>query len=267
MAEHSIFSGAPPWEPSAENDGDPSIVTAVAFYSTATPWWVVGGRCRVPASRPGWLATVTLALRIANSLDLIDLSTAPVASAVATVADGWCEARFPTAVPLAVGQVAWMSMQGVTAQDVYLFVGVGTVGLGFVQADDASDLYLAEAGTTPGLEQPRSAFRIAAGATTLSQAWYGLDLIANDQEPALTGDASLSTQVTISATGSLGVGSTATLPISFALSATGFVSGDPGLCEPLTVTTTGPELTMEVEGPTLTASVRGSELTMEVTAC
>ncbi len=100
MAEHKVFSGAPPWEPTAHNDGDPTIVTTVAFYSTATPLFIVGARARIPALRPDWPGTVTLAVRIAPANTLVDLSTPPAASAVATVADGTIEAASRIDTPL-----------------------------------------------------------------------------------------------------------------------------------------------------------------------
>lgn len=220
MAEHTIFSGAPPWEPTAFDDGDPSITTAVSFYSTV-PVWVVGGRIRVPVGDVLLPANVTISLRTAATFAAIDLSTAPVASGVAVKTDGWVEVRFASAVPLPVGTVAWISLD---AGDAYLFVDVGTVGLGPVQADDGFTMWLSEAGTSPGIEQIRSAFRIGAGATTNSQAWYGIDIIVSDVDPSL-GDAALGAQADITAAGTLGVVSSSALGVSASLSAAGVTGG------------------------------------------
>lgn len=264
MVQHRIFSGAPPWEPTAFDDGDPSIATTVAFYASV-PVWVQGGRIRVPVGDTLLPDSVTISLRIAPTFAAIDLSTAPVASAVATVADGWVEVLFPNAVPLATTEVAWISLD---AEDAYLFVGVGTVGLGPVQADDGFTMWLAEAGTSPGIEQIRSAFRIGAGATTNSQAWYGIDIIVSDVDPGVLGDAALSAQMALTATGTVGVVSSAVLGFSASLSAAGVVTGaftEP--CEPLTVDVVGPALTVTVTGPELQVDVVGPELTVEVTLC
>lgn len=236
MAEHSIFSGAPPWEPTAFDDGDPSITTAVSFYSTV-PVWVVGGRIRVPVGDVILPANVTISLRTAATFAAIDLSTAPVASGVAVKTDGWVEVRFTSAVPLAVGTVAWISLD---AGDAYLFVPVGTVGLGPVQADDGFTMWLSEAGTSPGIEQIRSAFRIGAGVTQNSQAWYGIDIIVSDVDPSL-GDAALSAQVDLTAAGTLGVVSSAAIGVSAAVSAAGEIDGSGGaaISEVVTITAAG----------------------------
>jgi hypothetical protein len=171
VAEHTVFgASAPPWgEPSANSDGSPSIVTGTAFYSTATAWFVVGGRLRIPAGAtlPG---TVTLALRVYPYETAPDYADAPVRTAVATVAEGWIEARWDS-YALTVGQVAW-----ITAEDFgvnYLFAVPPSTDP--VQASDASDLYMAEAG-----DQWRSAFRIGTGGTSVSSGWYGADLIVSD---------------------------------------------------------------------------------------
>ena len=236
MAEHTIFSGAPPWEPTAFDDGDPSITTAVSFYSSV-PVWVVGGRIRVPVGDVLLPANVTISLRTAATFAAIDLSTAAVASGVAVKTDGWVEVRFASAVPLPVGTVAWISLD---AGDAYLFVDVATVGLGPVQADDGFTAWLSEAGTSPGIEQIRSAFRIGAGATTNSQAWYGIDIIISDTDPSL-GDAALSAQADITATGTLGVSSSAALGFSAALSAAGAIDGTGGatMTEEVTIVAAG----------------------------
>lgn len=236
MAEHTIFSGAPPWEPTAFDDGDPSITTAVSFYSNV-PVWVVGGRIRVPVGDVILPANVTISLRTAPTFAAIDLSTAPVASGVAVKTDGWVEVRFASAVPLPVGTIAWMSLD---AGDAYLFVPVGTVGLAAIQADDGFTMWLSEAGTSPGIEQIRSAFRIGAGATTNAQAWYGIDIIVSDVDPSL-GDVALSVDAAITAAGAVAVEASAAIGVSASISATAAIDGSGGatISEGVTITAAG----------------------------
>jgi hypothetical protein len=219
VAEHSVFGGAaPPWEPTTALD-DP-VALGSAFYSLADTWWAVGGRIRIPAGDAGlYPATVTLELRLAATLSLVDLSTAPATTGVATIADGWCTAVFDDIVMFAPGTAAWVTLSsGSTA---YPFVPVGTVGLGPVQASDASDLYLAEAGTTLGVEQPRSAFRYGVGATQLSQAWYGVDILVSDGD--VTGDVTIAGAGVIVSVGEVNAAGDASLAASGALAAIGSV--------------------------------------------
>lgn len=169
MAEHTVFgSGAPPWEPANFDNGTP-IVTACAFYSTATAWYVLGARLRVPAADQ-LPSEVTLALRTSAYETLIDLSTPAITSGVAQVAEGWIEARWsPIQVPAVT--VAWVSLE--QAGDFYVYADVPHNDP--VQAVDMADLYLAENGV-----QRRAAFREGSGSTLFSTAWYGLDLIVSD---------------------------------------------------------------------------------------
>jgi hypothetical protein len=221
VAEHSVFGGAaPPWEPTTALD-DP-VALGSAFYSLADTWWAVGGRIRIPAGDVGlYPATVTLELRLAPTLSLVDLSTAPATTGVATIAGGWCTAIFDDIVMFAPGTAAWVTLSaGSTA---YPFVPVGTVGLGPVQASDASDLYLAEAGTSLGVEQPRSAFRYGAGATQLSQAWYGVDLLVSDGD--LSDVVALSAAGSLLSDGEVSAAGVVALAASAALGAAGSVAG------------------------------------------
>ncbi|MCP2265585.1 hypothetical protein ACFQHV_00915 [Promicromonospora thailandica] len=174
MAEHSVFgSSPPPWPLSGFDNGGP-IVTANAFYSTATTWWVVGGRLYVPAGAP-LPEQVTLGLRTAAYETLVDLSTALVASGVADVAEGWVEARWAP-VELAPVTVAWISADAVSG---YVFGEPPDPG--FTQASDGADLYLAESGI-----QGRAAYRIGSDITTRTAAHYGLDILVTDDPDAGT---------------------------------------------------------------------------------
>lgn len=289
MAEHSILgAAAPPWgEPSAETDGSPSIVTGVAFYSTATDWFVVGGRLRIPPGS-GLSGSVTLGLRVYAYEATPDFSTATLRSAVATIADGWIEARWAIPYALAATDVAWITVEDFGTN--YMFDTLAFVTP--FQALDGSDLYMAEAGT-----QWRSAFRLGAGATTASTAYYGLDILVDDGN--LTGDvtiagvgtvlaegdvvigsdASLSALAALTATGEVVLGSSATLTgtgsviasgsvdaqvgsaVTIAgvgtITATGSVTGDfADWCEPLTVEMVVPNYTVDLIVPNYTVEVR-----------
>lgn len=260
MAEHTVFgASAPAWgEPSAFNDGSPSIVTGTAFYSTTTEWFVVGGRLRIPAGAtlPG---TVTLALRVYPYESAPDYADSPVRTAVATVAEGWIEARWDS-YALSATQVAW-----ITAEDFgvnYLAAAVGHTDP--VQASDASDLYMAEAAT-----QWRSAFRIGAGATASSSSWYGADILVSDDVgvsvipdgiPATSavGTPVVTTQTTPAPSGiasSAGTG-TPTLATSVTVSPTG-IARTSALGSP---TTTGPGFSLPTTG-TLVPLTPGRGLT------
>jgi hypothetical protein len=238
VAEHSVFgASAPPWgEPSAFNDGSPSIVTGTAFYSTTTAWFVVGGRLRIPAGAtlPG---TVTLALRVYPYETAPDFASAPVRTAVATVAAGWIEARWDS-YALPATQVAW-----ITAEDFgvnYLFATVGSTDP--VQASDASDLYMSEAAT-----QWRSGFRIGTGATAASSGWYGADLIVSDASGISVSPGGIPA---VSAIGTPVVTTqTTTAPLGIAPSGG---TGTPALATSVTVSPTGIARTSAVGAPTTT---------------
>jgi hypothetical protein len=183
MTEHSIWAAAPPWEPTAHADGDPSIRTATACYATTTTWYVPGAKLRAPAD--SGLGLVTLSVYITPNGVLPDLATEPAASAQVEVgpAAGTYEARWDGPPPEVVAPNAiWTCLESESGQG-YLFVGSGTVGSDFIQADDGADLYLAEAG------HPRSALRIGSGGTGSSPAWYGAVPIVSDTpaEPTPSG--------------------------------------------------------------------------------
>lgn len=168
MAEHNVFgSDPPPWALTGFDNGSP-ITTANAFYATTTTWYCVGARLYVPAGAP-FPGTVTLGLRTAAYETLVDLSAAPLASGVATVATGWCEARWaPVEVPPVT--VMWPSLE-----DGSVYVYGEPPGTDPVRAVDMADLYLAEAGM-----QPRAAYRIGGDVTTASPAHYGFGLLVTD---------------------------------------------------------------------------------------
>jgi hypothetical protein len=238
VAEHSVFGGAaPPWEPTSALD-DP-VALGSSFYSLAETWFAIGARIRIPAGDSGlYPATVTLELRFAATFALVDLSTAPDATATVTIADGWCTGLFG-GVPLsfAPGTVAWITLAAGSTR--YPFVPVASVGLGPVQASDLSDLFLSEAGTTPGIEQPRSAFRYGAGATQLSQDWYGVDLLVSDGQVA--GDVTIVSAGEIVTTGEVAVTGQAQITATTAIGATGAIDGSSGagIAEVVSVTASG----------------------------
>lgn len=195
MTEFSIWTDAPPWEPTAHADGDPSIRTAVAFYATTTTWWVTGARLRAPAGSA--LGTVTLSLYVTPNESMPDLADAPVASAQVAVGDGagWYEARWPDAIELVAPDAAWICLES-EAGDGYLFVSEATVGPDFIEADGGVDLYLAEA------LHPRSAFRVPPGSTTSSRAFYGVVPVVSDEPDGPTPSGGSVAIVTVGAVGS-----------------------------------------------------------------
>lgn len=175
MAEHTIYgTAAPPW-PITGHDDDSPIVTANAFYSTATTWYVVGARLYVPTAAP-IPAQITLGLRLVPYLTMVDLSTPALVSQTVDAHEGWVEARW-TGVELAPTIVAWISND---AGDYYSF-GTPPDGLPF-QSLDLVDLYMAE-----NAEQKRAAFRTGTGATTSTSRHYGLGLIVSDSPGASGG--------------------------------------------------------------------------------
>lgn len=180
MALHRILgAGAPPWSQTVNDDGDPGITTATLFYlTTVTGWTCVGGRVHVPNDVRVNGVALTLSAWATPGTPA-DLAVAPdrTWSGTAPAAGGWVEADW---APLAMEPGTWVTI-GVTfdgAPDCYLFTGAGEVGAGFVQAGDGSTLYLAETGAEGG----RGRFRIGAGGTGSSSAWYGLDITVDDGE-------------------------------------------------------------------------------------
>lgn len=168
MAEHAVFApSGPPWTIAGHDDGTP-IVTANAFYSTATTWYVVGGGVYVPAGAP-FPAQVTLSLRTAAYETLVDLAAPPLASGVADAVEGWSDTRW---APFEVSPVTamWICME---ADGAYAF---GTPpSTDPFQSVDGADLYLAEAGA-----QPRGAYRIGTDVTTPSGAHYATRILVTD---------------------------------------------------------------------------------------
>lgn len=186
--------GAPPWEPTAHDDGDPSIRTAVAFYATTTTWYWTGAELRAPAS--SGLGIVTLSLYVTTTGVLPDLSAVPAASAQVEVGAGGgsYEARWGDPVEITAPNFAWICLE-TAAGDQYLFVSGSTVGPGFVQAAGGIDLYMAEAG------DPRSAFRVPPGATSSSSAWYGVGPIVSDTPAPPTPSGGSVAGISVSAVG------------------------------------------------------------------
>lgn len=278
MALHSVWGpAAPPWEPAEQTDGTPSIRTAAGFYGVSTALDVVGGRLRAPAGSA--LTSVTLALRTAAVGAVPDLGAAPLASGVASVTPGgWATASW-TGVEVAAGTVAWISVESSTAVPdtldnvIYQFVSSGTVGLGPTQATDASDLWWAERNSV-GVEIA-SAFRVGAGSTEASTAWYGLDIIVSDGavDWPVSGSAAATATASGTITAQLGVSGTASaaatasgaitaqLAVSGSASAVATASGrvtggtDATLPSSLALDITTPGRTLDIDTPGWTLEV------------
>lgn len=175
MTDHTMWSGAPPWTPTAHSDGV-ALRTASAFYATVTTWYCNGGELWVPAN--SGMGLMTLSLRIALNGTLPNLASAPLASSQVLVGD--TAGRYSVdwdGIEVMAPDAMWITAESADGQR-YLFVDSGSVGVNPVQATDGADLYLAEAA------HPRGAYRTGGDPTATAQGvWYGLGIKVSDTPP------------------------------------------------------------------------------------
>ena len=173
--EHSIWA-AYPYTLTRYTDGTPNIELGNAFYRIGAGtdgWRCVGGRVYIPsgvaASLPA-TATVRLWTTGYGAGVVPDLSGNPLRSATATIADGWCEARWSPYAPAVGGtENLWVTYDFGNGN----YLHAPLPGIYPVQASDGSALYLRETNS-------RSVYRIGAGASTGSEAVYGVDWIVDE---------------------------------------------------------------------------------------
>lgn len=247
MADHTLWgTSPPPWTANKASDGDPSIRTGSAIYSTATTLWVKGARIYVPAGH-GLAGTATLALRVYDYESAPDFSTTPLRTVVVTIESGagWYQDQWTGAVELAPTDVAWITVEDLGVNYIWSTVGDNLPH----QAADAFDLFLAENDT-----QWRGGFQSPAqtGSTLSSGFYFNTDGIFGTAAPVdITADAPLATGVGQAHAPEVSVGVTVSAPLMTAVATPSAPEVSAG------VTVTAPPMTGlgEVFAPSLSAGV------------
>ena len=180
MTLHRVFGSGAPYAQDAPTDGTPSIRLAGLFYLLAGQTWeCVGGRVHIPTSAPIQSADIRIMAWAGAHESPILLDDPPLrqVDTVTPSTAGWAEVEWEPfdvvggTTAVAIGYEFLGAPAGT-----YLFTARAAVGDDAVQAADGSPFFFAEYAYTGG----RGRFKIGAGGTGNSSAWYGADIVLDD---------------------------------------------------------------------------------------